>query len=422
MRVCVVARDFPGAGGFPGGGEVSLRYLADFLAQADHEVYVLTRRRNRKTESLKNHGVTVIYGLSDPKIPPRPSLQTALNWSVNIPQLTGLIEYLKPDIVHSYSIDMLSRVQIALGEIPTPSIATINNHFITCPFLHLNPRGKICVHCDPQGLIECIGSRSIPPLAPLEKLLQLVRRSIVSRYDHLAVLSEAHRRILIHNGFTPSRISVVPNFLDPADFRARAEQYQGELSQHLKIRKGDRVVSFVGHLRSQKGAAYLIKAAPEILRHFPETRILIIGPGPERNTLIRLANSLGITRNVQFISYIENEKIPALYALSTVFAFPSIWSEPFGRVIIEAMAVGTPVVATAVGGIPEIIEHEKNGILVPPGDPAALAESTISLLGDPEKCARIGEQGKKTVDTKYTPEVVGPRVLEIYNSILNQAQ
>jgi len=422
VRICVVTRDFPGAGGFPAGGEVSLRYLADFLAQAGHEVYVLTRRRDGKTDLMRKHGVTVIYDLLDPKIPPRPGLQTALNWTANIPQLTRMIEYLKPDIVHSYSIDMMSRVQITLCESPIPSVATINNHFVTCPFLHLNPRGEICVRCNLHGLLECFGSRSLPPLAPLEKLLQLLRFSFALRYDHLAVLSEAHRRILIRNGFTPSKISVVPNFLDPTDFRARAERYKGELSQYLKIRRGDRVISFVGHLRNQKGAAYLIKAAPEILKRFPKTRFLIIGPGPERTALLQLAISLGVAGNIRFIPYIENEKIPALYALSTIFTLPSIWSEPFGRVIIEAMAVGTPVIATAVGGVPEIIEHEKNGILVPPRDPATLAESTISLLEDPKNRARIGEQERATVNAKYTPEVVGPKVLEIYNSILDQTQ
>jgi len=401
---------------------VSSKYLADFLAQAGHEVYVLTQKRYGKTGSLKTDGITVIYGLSDPKIPPRPGVRTVLNWATNIPQLSKMIECLRPDIVHSYSIDMLSRIQIALGENPTASIATINNHFVTCPFLHLNPRGEICTRCDLHGLLECFGSRSLPALAPFEKLLQLLRFSFALRYDHFTVLSEAHRRILVCSGFTPSKVSVIPNFLDPAEFRARAKQYRSRLALKLKIGRREKVVSFVGHLRAQKGVDYLIQAVPQILKSHPETRFVVVGPGPERTSLIRLADSIGVARNIQFIPYIDNEEIPGLYALSTVFAFPSIWSEPFGRVIIEAMAVGTPVVATCVGGVPEIIDHKRNGVLVPPRDPEALADQIIPLLKDRKRRSRIGDQGRRTVDREFTPEVVGPRVLEIYESILSSTR
>ncbi len=401
---------------------MSSKYLAEFLAQNGHEVYVITRGKNEKRNISRTQGITVFHSLSDPKIPPRPGVRTVLNWAANIPQLTRMIEFLKPDIVHSYSIDMLSRIRIALGERPTPSVATLNNHFITCPFLHLNPRDEICIHCDPQGLMECFGAGRIPVLAPLEKLLQLLRFSFSQGYDHFTVLSEAHRRILVCNGFTPSRISVIPNFLDPMDFRARARRYKGSLALKLNIGRGDEVVSYVGHLRAQKGVDYLIQAVPRVLESHPETRFLIVGPGPERLDLIRLADSMGVARNIRFIPYIENERIPGLYALSTIFAFPSIWSEPFGRVIIEAMAVGTAVVATSVGGVPEIIDHERNGVLVPPRDPEALADSITSLLEDRKKRIRIGDQGKRTVESRFTPRVVGPRVLEIYKSLLSSTR
>jgi len=421
VRICLVTRSFPGAGGPIGGGEVSVKYLAGFLAEAGHEVYVLTKRRSGRAESLRRGGINILYVLSDPKIPPRPGAGAALNWAANIPQLTGAIGHLRPDIVHSYSIDMLSRIQIALGEAPTPSIATINNHFVTCPFLHLDPRGEVCVRCSIHGFIGCLRSRRLPALAPFEKLLQLLRFSFALKYDRLTVLSEAHRRILVSNGFPPSRISVTPNFLNPEEFRERAEQHRRRLALSLGIKRGDRVVSFVGHLRRQKGVGYLIRAIPEILKALPETRFLIVGPGPERRELLRLADSMNLTGNVRFIPYIENARIPALYALSTIFAFPSIWAEPFGRVIIEAMAVGTPVIATGVGGVPEIIEDGRNGILVPPRDPGALAEAIISLLEDRRRRMRIGREGRRTVESRFTPEAVGPRILEIYEAVLAES-
>lgn len=420
MRICLVARSFPGAERLLGGGEISLKNLADFLADTGHEIYVITRQREKNTPSFRHHGLTVLYSLSDPKIPPRPGVHTVLNWAANIPQLTKMIECLKPDIVHSYSIDMLSRVQIALGERPTPSVATINNHFVTCPFIHLNPKDEICTHCNPPDLLECLKSRNVPALAPFEKLLQLLRYSFAMKYDHLTVLSEAHRRILICNGFAASKISTIPNFLDPVDFRARAEMYKTELAHRLKIDKEDDVVSFVGHLRAQKGVEYLIQAIPEILRVFPETKFLIVGPGPERNALINLARTIGVSKSVQFVPYIENEKIPGVYALSTISVFPSIWSEPFGRVIIEAMTVASAVVATRVGGIPEIIEHNRNGILLPPRNSGALAKAITSLLEDKEKRINIGKQGQRTVDLRFTPEIIGPRMIEIYKSIITQ--
>jgi len=418
MRICLITRNFPGTGTPLGGGEISSRYLARFLAESKHNVYVLTRHRDGGAEITEREGFTVIYSLSDPKIPPRPGIRTALNWAANIPQLTAMIEHIDPEIIHSYSIDMQSRIQIALGERSIPSVATINNHFVTCPFLHLDPDDEICIDCNMKGMLECFRSKRIPPLAPFEKLLQLIRSAFARGYDHYTVLSESHKRILIRNGFPSSKITVIPNFIDPPSFRARAEKYRDEIERELGIRRRDKVVSFVGHLRRQKGAEYLIRSIPAILQALPETKFLVVGSGPERDRLLRLAGSLRVADSVRFVPYIENERIPGLYKLSRAFIFPSIWPEPFGRVLIEAMTVGTPVIASRVGGVPEIIKDERGGILIPPRSPESIAEAAISLLKDENRCKRIGEGGKRRVEEEYTLGTVGPKILDVYKSIL----
>jgi glycosyltransferase involved in cell wall biosynthesis len=160
------------------------------------------------------------------------------------------------------------------------------------------------------------------------------------------------------------------------------------------------VMGFAGRLVPIKDCDTFLRAAAIVCGTHPETRVIVAGDGGERERLESLAGVLGIARNVRFLG--DRRDIPEVLAAMDVFVLSSR-NEGFGRVIVEAMAAGVPVVSTAVGGTGEVIEDGVSGMLVPPGDPERMADAVLGLLDDPARRARFIEHGRaraKRFDTR----------------------
>lgn len=176
---------------------------------------------------------------------------------------------------------------------------------------------------------------------------------------------------------------------------------------------------FCGRLngrRPHKTLHILLKAMPHILqRHTVELNI--IGTGPRLDEYTTLARTLGLRRAVHFLGFIDPSDLPAHYARANLFALPSA-RESFPLVLLEAMASALPVVATAVGGVPEMVVDGETGFLVPPNDPQALADAINALLDDPEKMRAMGAKGKERVEEHFTWDKVAERMAEYFREIL----
>lgn len=180
------------------------------------------------------------------------------------------------------------------------------------------------------------------------------------------------------------------------------------------------VIGTVSQLIPWKGIDCLIKAFSLIIRGYPDSILLIVGdevPSTKgyKEELLSLASSLGIKDRVIFAGF--REDIPEAMAGMDVFCLPSI-SEPFGRVLIEAMAMERPVVATRTGGTPEVVVDGETGILIQPGDHEALAEAIIALAKDRKLARRLGEKGRKRVERLFTIEEHIEKVQDLYLELL----
>ena len=232
-----------------------------------------------------------------------------------------------------------------------------------------------------------IGSRR--EIAPPDKTQAHLRaQRLAYRVAHRIVAnSTAGAERLLAEGVPDPRITVIPNGIDLGGFTPPP------------TRARRRVVTTVANLRQEKGHEVLLRAAARVLCQVPDARFRIVGDGPMRNTLVELAASLGIADAVEFLGH--REDVPALLAESDVFAFPSR-TEAFPNGLIEAMAAGLPSIASATGGILELVEHECNGLLVPVGDDDALARSILDLMGDPDKATRIARAARQTIESRYS--------------------
>jgi len=167
----------------------------------------------------------------------------------------------------------------------------------------------------------------------------------------------------------------------------------------------DFTVGPVKKLEKKYGVDYLIKAFVRLFQINRQARLLIVGDGSEEPALRKLCRSLDVADNVSFIGFVENERVPDYISQMDIFVVPSVMSsETFGVAAVEAAACGLPVIASNMGGLPEVVLDEKTGFLVPVRDPEAIAEKIIQLWKDDELRVRMGHAARKFVEQNYVWE------------------
>jgi glycosyltransferase involved in cell wall biosynthesis len=173
------------------------------------------------------------------------------------------------------------------------------------------------------------------------------------------------------------------------------------------------IILFVGRLNYQKGLRYLLAAMPTVLSRFKGAKLVIVGGGEQFVYLQNLSESLGVKNSVIFTGEIPHERITDAFAAADILVLPSIF-ESFGIVLIEAQAMGKPVVCTRVGGVPEALIEKETGIIVEPRRPDQLAEAIISILSNPKMAKSMGEKGRKFVEENFDWQKTVSKIVEIY--------
>ncbi len=175
------------------------------------------------------------------------------------------------------------------------------------------------------------------------------------------------------------------------------------------------IIGFAGRLVSEKGPDIFLQSAPQVLLKFHETRFLVIGDGEMREELQSLVLALGISDNVTFLGWRNNAA--SFIECTDLMVVPSL-REGFGRVALESLMYGKPVIATRVGGLPELISHEQNGLLVPPADSSALGEAIIRLLGDEALRNKMAEHALEMIQGHFVLATMVREMRACYQSVL----
>jgi glycogen synthase len=221
------------------------------------------------------------------------------------------------------------------------------------------------------------------------------------RADAVVVLTDRTRAALLDDGVPAERITTIPSGFDPALFAA---PHRDVLPGVGRPRAG-----YVGRLAAQKRADLLVEAFG---RMRSAAHLVIVGDGPEAARVRRLAAESPAAERITARGFVEHRAVPALLASLDVLVLPSAYEE-MGSVLVEAMASGLPVVASAVGGIPEVVRDGETGLLVPPGDVAALTAALDRLAADPELRSRLATGARERALAYAWPQLAG-RVAEVY--------
>lgn len=228
---------------------------------------------------------------------------------------------------------------------------------------------------------------------------------------HYVTVSEAIRQVLVRDGIGAPQVQTIHSGIDlqRCDTVAPAAPL---------FPAGTRVIGTVGHLAGHKGQRYLIAALPHLLRAHPRIGCALVGTGDLHESLAAQAADLGVSDHVKFTGF--RRDVLSLIQQFEVFVFPSV-QEGLGTSILDAMALYKPVVATRVGGIPEIVQDGVTGLLVPPQNPDALAHAIQYLLEHPEQGEKFGAAGRQRVAQHFTAERMAAKNLHVYQQLLHEA-
>lgn len=232
----------------------------------------------------------------------------------------------------------------------------------------------------------------------------------------MTTVSEGMRYFCVEvQKINPDKVLVIPNSIEAEEYNLEVCPHQKkQFLQELGIDQYSWIVTTVARLHPVKGHEYLLKAIPQILERVPGVHFLFAGEGPLYDQIKKEVHELMIDDSVHLLAV--RQDIPMILACSDLFVLPSL-SEGMPNVALEAMAAGLPVVATAVGGIPEIVKDGENGLLVPPGDPHALAVAITRILTDPPQLKKMGSTARESIINKFPTHANISAYEELYQSL-----
>jgi len=233
--------------------------------------------------------------------------------------------------------------------------------------------------------------------------------------DYYIAISHKIKKVMVNDGIAADRIFVVHSGIDLQRFSRVCGDY---LWSEFKLNPGEPVVINVAHLAGHKGQKFLVGAIPYVLKEIPNARFFIIGKGELMAELQALSASLGINEALTLTGF--RKDVGAFYNIADLFVMSSV-QEGLGTAILDALALGKPVVAANSGGIPEIINDGKTGRLVEPADSQALAKGIIEMLTHTEQAQRMAEWGQAVVKEKFSIEAMVEKNLAVYDQLLSPA-
>jgi glycosyltransferase involved in cell wall biosynthesis len=362
-----------------GGAEKILYYTATGLNYNKYDVSVCSLKKNGEIAGdLEKQGIEVCCLHMGGR-------ERFLGWLSSIITLIRLFPYLiriRPTIIHSF----LFRANI---------LARIAGYLTGVPIV----------------------ISSVRVMGGEKKYFHYVEMITSFMVDHYVAVSESVKRYIIDKSkISAEKISVIYNGVN---IKSQDDLHEQNPKMPFKIEDEDRILMTVGRLHEQKGHCYLIQAVSKVRKEFPKVKLLVTGEGEEENNLKKLVKSLDLTNKVIFAGL--SSDIEGILPIAELFILPSLW-EGLPNVLLEAMAAGKPVVATKVGGIPEIVVHGETGILVPPRDTDALAIAIIDLLQNKLKAKNMGEAGRIRAGKRFSIYKMIEKTENLYQELLKEKQ
>lgn len=378
-----------------GGAEILIQNLRDGLRARGHDARLLASRARPEGAPW-----SADYACAGTLTALRTPLQ-ALNPSARRTMRHAIREF-RPDVVHVGLFLTQLSPSILEPMRGVPALHHLQWYRAICPLgTKRLPDGS---RCEVPWGIACLrnGCLRVHDWMPL-----MLQRSLLERgrdVFHAFVAPSNRLKALVESaGISP--IEVVPNAVSEP---TRVHTVNGIEPQ---------TIGFAGRITAEKGVGVLVDAFEIVVTRQPLARLILVGDGPERPAIERRIQTSRLAERVEITGWLPWEEAEHRLARVAVQAVPSVWEEPFGLVAAEAMMRGTPVVASDIGGLGEVVRHGRTGMLVPPGDPEALAAALLTLLEDRETGRRLARAGEAVARERYALGPFVERMIEIYRRL-----
>lgn len=413
MRVLIVADVFPPR---CGGAGWSSYHLARALAQRGHgvEVVVLREGNGRPAQRVYEGLAVHEFPYRAPRIPfLRNVYRNELLWPRLARYLVTKARSGTFEILHAQHSQTVPATVRAGRELGIPVVATVRDYWPLCyRATGLSRDGTSCTDCSPRGVVRCLGS--VAALAAYPYIHGNVRRKAqaLSRADAVIAVSRfvAHKLAEI---VPASRLHVIPNLVDLEEVDRLASAPEMEAPPPFLL--------FVGKLERNKGVLELLEAlwrAAQVLPPRERPALVIAGDGSLRGHLEKELRAIGWP--ARFLRWAEHDQILRLLRRTELLLFPSRWEEPLSRVLLEACACGTPILAMATGGTGELLTDGVNAALVVPrAEP--FAERLVALLRAPEERRRLGAGARRLAEEHLAAPIVVAQVEALYRNLVDLA-
>ena len=244
------------------------------------------------------------------------------------------------------------------------------------------------------------------------KKRNILKKMLSCGVDQIVTVSEDLKNELITDtGIKPGKVISIPNSVPLIDRRNKEEGKR--MLNALGVPDNNCLIGTVGRHSTVKNYQFLIQSIPQVLKELPDAQFVFIGDGPETHNLKKVVKQLNIDKSVWFLGSLDNTKTKQMLQGFDVFVLPSFY-EAISLSILEAMSMGIPVVATDVGGNPEVVQDGKTGYLVPLDDIKSLSNSLINLIKSPKKAVNMGDNGRKVVKQNFSLQRMVSRYEALY--------
>jgi glycosyltransferase involved in cell wall biosynthesis len=321
-------------------------------------------------------------------------------------KIRALIRRAPPAVAHAHNVyhHISPSIFETLKAEGVPIVMTAHDLKLACPAYKMLSQGRVCERC--RGgqihnvlLHRCVkDSVAVSGLVFLETLIHRSFGLYRDTLDRLVAPSRFYRDKLVEWGWDAGRIAYIPNCIDANLFTPCSDE-------------SDYFI-YAGRLAPEKGLATLVRAAA-----LSQQRLVLAGSGPEEAALRRLALELGA--DVSFAGYLDKPQLQRLIGEARALVLPSEWYENAPVSVLEAYALGRPVIGTRIGGIPELVAHNETGILVEPGSVAMLAEALAGIASLPPTARnRLGAAGRHWVRREFSPDKYRDRTMQLYDGVV----
>ncbi len=384
---------------FLGGTERYLEQLSIAFQNVGHNLYQINLSKQTTVTTSKN--------CSYVSVSPYPAdIGTAKV------QLAQIIAEQRPDIAYIHIVYHPKIIEMLINKLPI--VAYIHSPYPICPGSahYLRRSQKICPHIagpvclwNAQSEHCCWGHNPVSHWRLLRRAHEFMR--VYQQVHRILVGGNYMYHLLASRVGLPTPVSILPPILMDLPTQWNSQRVDPPL------------ILFAGRLVPEKGLVHLLRALAKVNQPW---QLAVAGDGEEMSPCQALTQQLGIAEHVHFLGWLEPEVLNTYYARCTLVVVPSLWPEPYGRIGPEAFAYGRPVVAYAVGGIPDWLTHERNGLLVEPGNWAELGRAISRILSDSSLQYKLGAEARHYAEEHFTFEAHLKPLLECFEQIVKSWQ